>query len=135
MREILFRGKPIKSGRGWIYGDLYQSRQLERVCITDYDTRGNYIEYPIKPETLGQYTGLKDKYGRKIFEGDILRTGTRMGYILFEKGCFRFRWKNFDRYRGDFFKTCIITEYGSFRELEVIGNIHDNPEMLKGGAE
>ena len=131
MREILFRGKKKTDGE-WCTGNLFIDDKVD-----EYEILIGYTNYrvcwTVIPETVGQYTGLTDKNGKKIFEGDILRTGTRMGYILFEKGCFRFRWKNFDKYRDDFFKTCIITEYGSFRELEVIGNIHDNPELLEGG--
>ena len=142
MREILFRGRQTDKDK-WVYGvpvkatskDESEILIIESVFACDeYLCRGCEFT-PVIPSTVGQYTDLTDKNGKKIFEGDILRTGTRMGYILFEKGCFRFRWKNFDKYRGDFFKTCIITEYGSFRGLEVIGNIHDNPELLKGGAE
>ena len=130
MREILFRGKRTDFNR-WIEGYLYRLSEKLNPFIMIKNEGG--MAFEVIPETVGQYTGLTDKNGKKIFEGDILRTGTRMGYILFEKGCFRFRWKNFDKYRDDFFKTCIITEYGSFRELEIIGNIHDNPELLKGG--
>lgn len=136
MREFLFRGKREDNGE-WIIRDniakcAYEVDDETKELIEVYSYYLNGVVVDAK--TVGQYTGLTDKNGKKIFEGDILRTGTRMGYILFEKGCFRFRWKNFDKYRDDFFKTCIITEHGSFRELEVIGNIHDNPELLKGGA-
>ena len=135
MREILFRGKTDKGE--WVQGVPFFEEDrcyiIEDLFICDeYDCTGA-VNSMVIPSTIGQYTGLTDKNGTKIFEGYILRTGTRMGYILFEKGCFRFRWKNFDKYRDDFFKTCIITEYVSFRELEVIGNIHDNPELLEGG--
>ena len=136
MREILFRGKAVNLHNGskdFVYGQYVQNRDGKMIYSDTWED-GKQKHYVIDG-TVGQYTGLTDKNGKKIYEGDILRTGTRMGYILFEKGCFRFRWKNFDKYRDDFFKTCIITEYGSFRELEVIGNIHDNPELLEGGAE
>jgi uncharacterized phage protein (TIGR01671 family) len=142
MREVLFRGKRKDNGE-WVYGWLGhlhchnpRAKTIDSIYFTeiteDHDSTMNII---VDYETVGQYTGLTDKNGKKIFEGDVLQTGTRMGYILFEKGCFKFRWKNFDKYREDFFKTCILTEYGSFKELEVIGNIHDNSELLKGGAE
>ena len=133
MREILFRGKRKDNGE-WVNGfyTLYANNCGVHPCILTGTEQGCVIPQFVVLETVGQYTGLTDKNGKKIFEGDILRKGTRMGYMLFEKGCFRFRWKNFDKYRPDFFKTCIITEYGSFRELEVIGNIHDNPDLLSG---
>ncbi len=129
MHEILFRGKRKDNG-DWIEGYLFKTWDKAYILWGITNDIPNMIE--VIPETVGHYTGLTDINSTKIYEGDILRTGTRMGYILFAKGCFRFRWKNFDKYRDDFFKTCIITEHGSFRELEVIGNIHDNSELLKG---
>ncbi len=137
MREILFRtydkGRKEYLSDGKLFIAINKSKEPSESEIY-LDVINNPNKYKER-FVIEQYIGLTDKNGNKIFEGDILRTGTRMGYMLFEKGCFRFRWKNFDKYRPDFFKTCIITEYGSFRELEVIGDIHDNPELLKEGAE
>ena len=129
MREILFRGKRKDNGE-WVYGDLSQHKNGKKFIKCGSATQS----YDVIPETIGQYIGLEAN-GKKIFEGDILQTGTRMGYVIWNEGCFRFRWKNFDKHRGDFFKTCILTEYGSFEELKVIGNIHDNLELLKGGEQ
>lgn len=131
MREILFRGK-TDNGE-WIEGLLLWWHDSENVQITQNKKPpkgGSYTQYVI-PETVGQNTGLTDKNGTKIFEGDILQTGTKRGYVLFGNGCFLFRWKNCDKHRPDFLKDCILTDYGSFTELEVIGNIYDNPELLK----
>ncbi len=129
MREILFRGKPIKSGYGWIFGDLYNDRTLDRICITDLDTKGNYIEYPIKPATVGQYTGLKDKYGQKIFEGDIILYGLIPCVVKYDTENARFMLYKNGKY--------IINGFNAdtMKLKEVIGNEHDNPELLDGAKE
>ena len=143
MREILFRGKTPDGD--WTYGYyVFTPKRTgafgQVVTCSDFDR--HYIltmKFNIVKEvifsTVGQYTGLTDKKGNKIFEGDILCVDIVSGVVLFKNGCFVFHWKNNDKYRSDFYKDCIFTNYGRFNELEVIGNIHDNPELLKGGAE
>ena len=141
MREILFRGKQKDNGE-WMYGAYLHQTQfygddVDRHWIIehgefDYD---HYEAYQVIPETVGQYTGLTDKSGKKIFEGDILGVGTVSGYVLFKSGCFVFCWKNNDKHRLDFYKDCILTNYWGFNELEVIDNIHDNPELLEGDTD
>lgn len=90
-----------------------------------------FVLVEVIPETVRQCTGLEDKNGKWIFEGDVLGTDTVSGFVLYENGCFAFRWKNNDKYRADFYKNCILTNYARINELEVIGNIHDNPELLE----
>lgn len=131
MREILFRGKFTKTGE-WVYGSAYCSAE-KTIIIEVSETMPTRIEgkYVI-PKTVGQYTGLTDKKnGKKVFEGDIVRMHytdeyTEVGFIRYSNCCCRF-----------FFVDPLTVEYG-FDEtdvFEVIGNIHDNPELLKGGAE
>lgn len=140
MREILFRGKAINRNEGyhrtkykngdWVYGlltRLYDERfEFLPVEMTNTDgISGIEIDY----KTVGQYTGLTDKNGTKIFEGDICSKfsnyqGKRFYFpIIFEEGLF---FAKYSETAG--MPLCDICE-----KIEVIGNIHDNPELL-GGA-
>lgn len=113
MREILFRGKDAFIDK-WVTGFLVDEKHI-----------GDWVEAnPVNPETVGQFTGLKDKNGKKIFEGDIVEIshdayhGVR-GEVFFEKGSFML--KNVSD---------VLSLYGFLLWCEVIGNIHDNPELL-----
>ena len=144
MREIIFRGK--KDDDEWVYGSFCMDalEQFNGLCGVDgfirlYDKgKGKMQTYEVDRETVGQYTGLMDKNGKRIFEGDIVAQN----------------WYDYDEPRDDSFGKVVFCEYdcsfsvmdvnkdgfmplgrcGSYHwEAEVIGNIHDNPEMLKGG--
>ena len=132
MREIMFRGKRLQGGE-WVEGYFLKSdiNKKEResgkatlIFTPDCDT---FIMVPechnsfmVVSDTVGQYTGMKDKNGKRVFEGDILslRTG-RPHVVRFEDGAFVLE------------NTAIPVSFAN--KFEVIGNIHDNPEMLKGG--
>ena len=129
MREILFRGKRIDNGE-WVYGDLwncpYPQNTIRIVSFTK-DT-GIPGERKVIPETVGQYTGLQDKNGVKIFEGDVLKDS--LGWVCLVKwddsnGRFLGYHK---KPRGDTY-VCYV---GREPAQEIIGNIHDNPEMMEG---
>ena len=116
MREITFRGKRKDNGE-WVYGDLYHdwSRLYTK---PDIKIANNMGKFPVIPETVGQYIGLKDKNGRRIFEGDILSLQTRRPYVVrFEDGTFSLE------------NTAIPVRFAN--KFDVIGNIHDNPELLE----
>ena len=122
MREILFRGKR-KDNDEWVYGSLITERNMfdgNLMTMHIQDIEEPYDDNLIDDETVGQFTGLTDKNGVKVFEGDIVRI--------------------FD---GEYFSGVIkySNEQGSFTvddtslhywisDIEVIGNIHDNPELL-----
>ena len=127
MREILFRGK-TKDGR-WVYGDLWNRPYAQNtICIVSF-TKDTGIpgEAEVIPETVGQYTGLTDKNGVKIFEGDVLKDS--LGWVCLVKwddsnGRFLGYHK---KPRGDTY-VCYV---GREPAQEIIGNIHDNPEVTE----
>ena len=125
MREILFRGKCVGSGE-WIYGNLNYYPDINRAFIRlwpDENKRKDTLETEVLKDTVGQYTGMCDKNGRKIFEGDIIELTGDNFFIVFVDGCFRLS-KN----TGYFW-----TLHNLYSAIEVIGNVYDNPELLKGG--
>lgn len=144
MREILFRGQTrrkgekVRMGDGaplpsrWVYGGvfpgiiksiIYGSQEQELSGIT-------MEKHVVYSSTVGQYTGLRDKNGKRIFEGDICRVKRpcvlAYGNITFRNGCFWF----VDDGPGGMLRLCDVKPNGF--DIEVIGNIHDNPELLGG---
>ena len=131
MREILFRGKRTING-DWVYGDFVRGNERkslrDSIFVYDSETQ-SFNDYEINPSTLGQYTGLTDKNGKRIFEWDIVKTDKfsepNKQYIIkydLQFGAFIGQ----DRYNVYF-----VTFDGDSGEFEVIGNIHDNPELLE----
>ena len=147
MREILFRGKTVRGE--WVYGYLAKFRNFVNnvytsiIQINDFETNECNMQDNacVIPESVGQYTGLKDKNGKKIFEGDIIRaitldTGSeQMAVVCF--GNFIDE-NNGDEYIGFYIEfdgikttaTQLAMEECKNR-IEVIGNIYDNPELLE----
>ena len=121
MREILFRGKRIDNGE-WVFGMPWIFKEKSCICpwkkgMCKYDT--GFFPVEVIPKTVGQYTGLKDENGKRIFEGDVVYDRFTKDKVVFED-C---QWKLVDRY-GKWIELFN-------REVEVIGNIHDNPELLE----
>ena len=126
MREIIFRGKRLDDGE-WISGNLFVSDTDGRAYILA-GSRTVTIEWEIDPSTVGQYTGLKDKHGKKIFEGDILLLDDIKGIVNYGTGCFCVKLPCPDYlYRNNPAIDMVLNEYPG---LEIIGNAHDNPELI-----
>lgn len=129
MREILFRGKTTLDNEWVIGAGVYKSEGHTWIItddVTKTESRGTGSD-AINPETVGQFTGLTDKDGKKIFEGDIVlyARDEELGQISYHESEAMFV-VEFDTWLTDFDHM-----YG--KDLEIIGNIHDNPELLKGG--
>ena len=144
MREILFRGKAVGNGEflkckgKWVEGGItFFNDKTPYICperFSDYDE-----EIEVDPDTVSEFTGLRDKKGNRIFDGDIVRLTTLQGYV-----------GNVLVQIGEYFdgEEHYIGVYGSFvgsrqswamlaekdERYEVIGNKWDNPELLEGGA-
>ena len=123
-REILFRGKRVDNGE-WAYGDLLHCDDETEIYSESVGKNGGYVV----PETVGEYTGLTDKNGTRVFEGDIVRYKNTLHEVVFCRigGCAFFGITM--PYRGEIWDFDGITRAD---RMEVIGNIHDNPELLKG---
>lgn len=146
MREILFRGKQTING-DWVKGNLFIPCKPDTPTQILVGTNIYRVPYDVIPETVGQYTGLTDRNGKPIFEGDIIKSGSYEFLVSHGKcgGC-----ANTDNYgyigfhlepaneetklhMGYGLRDDIYYYTGYYAEAEVMGNIHDNPELLKGG--
>lgn len=165
MRKILFRGKEIDTGK-WAYGNYYYEAKKQNkpyyITWNGEDALGDFGDryHPVHnvivdPATIGQYTGLKDKNGTKIFAGDIVKVLGMVGKIVYECGSFGInteeginykRIENFTKdnldntFEGTFCDNFIplFELYCNFNnvddyidEIEVIGNIFDNAKILE----
>lgn len=139
MREILFRGKRKDNGC-WICGDICRHDGVTSY-IGQHPADGSMVCHDLDPDTVGQFTGLTDKNGKKIFEGDIVKD--RFGGSAVIKygrhdlsccGCC------FDSHDSMGFYLCnehgwALSDENVWDNLEIIGNIHDNPELLEVAGE
>ena len=154
MRDILFRGKCKDTGK-WYEGYYVHLHKTTYCFKEDYDRNpdndmhqiifeqmmdwglpNQHFRVDVSPETVSEFSGLTDKNGKKIFEGDICQI---KGISYIDETPFIVEWNN--EYSGWYWKNL---DFGSATDAitpeiaemsKVIGNIHDNPELLKGGAE
>lgn len=129
-REILFRGKRVGNGE-WtegLYsigticskGDFYLAPVIRKKPQKRFDTDWDEVI----PETVGQYTGLTDKNGVRIFEGDILSENGEHFIVVYDN-----KWAKF---KLQYIHAIQYPEWNRGILMKVIGNVHDNPELLKG---
>ena len=124
-REILFRGKRVDNGN-WIEGYfvlLAINEGLKHAIYTGAD-EGRFILFEVIPDTVGQFTGLCDKNGKKIFEGDSLLKGFEKVSVKWNGN--QCRWGIY----SNNYEICGFNE-GTQGYFEVVGNIYDNPELLE----
>ena len=140
--RFLCRGKRKDNGE-WVDGNLVYTRTTTLGVVTEIYTLE--MRYEVIPKTVGQYTGLKDKNGKKIFEGDIVKITDRnvcfetMAVIEFgnPNGLYNWGWQLKPLENKPFAIEILhwvdMEDSGAF--IEVIGNIHDNPELLQRSDE
>lgn len=145
MREFIFRGKRLDNGE-WVDGYLYEHEPALVGIVSENDVpepskwfiaRTGFADWnmprlaefiEVDPSTVGQYTGLKDKHGKRIFEGDILLLDDIKGIVNYGTGCFCVKLPCPDYlYRNNPAIDMVLNEYPG---LEIIGNAHDNPEII-----
>jgi hypothetical protein len=132
MREILFRGKRVDNGE-WVTGSLFKEECSDACNIMGFNyynsTEGlqrDPFDYVVIPETVGQYTGLKDKNGKEIYENDIVK---------FDDEEPNEWWVEYKASRGQFDlrQQYHVSGLQHAKYAEVISDIHEHPEILKGG--
>ena len=148
IREVIFRGKRTDNGK-WECGDLLSPNEFNAIphivyidYLNEYGDIGE-ISTPVIPETVGQFTGLTDKNGKRIFEGDIVKcTDTINDFefnavVEFGNPNGEYNWgyqlKFISGEESNFDILCWVDMEETGAYIEVIGNIHDNPELLEGG--
>lgn len=129
-REIKFRGKRF-SDNSWIYGSLVASREISPAIYFPIG-KGSVKQMEwvyVKSETIGQFTGLTDCKGKEIYEGDIIESGGFRHIVEYDAKQARYSAKNINYPRDD--GSSITQQWIDECEKVVIGNIYDNPEIIK----
>ena len=141
IREVIFRGKRADNGE-WVEGDVLQTRyhsgHIEYQIMPQAPVSS---AYPVIPETVGQYTGLTDKNGKKIFEGDIVKCTDMINdfefnaVVEFGNPNGEYNWgyqlKFISGEESNFDILCWVDMKETGAYIEIIGNIHDNPELME----
>lgn len=141
MREIKFRGRRLLND--WYYGSLDLTEIEPKICFNDVvsDNNGGATHFvrkvAVDADTIGQYTGLIDRNGKEVYEGDVVfwlsidmkgRGHGEQGAIIWDKDTMAWAILR-DKPTKDH-RPCIISRPFDKRNLEIVGNIHDNPELM-----
>ena len=130
MREILFRGKRTDNGE-WVEGYLYITHNGEHeISVYNEEVNIERWTHEVDTSTVCQYTGMKDKNGKRIFDGDVAKVlqgkDKDIAYVGFENGAFMLYPKT-----GNIYERTLWEYWYNDYDVEVIGNITDNPELLE----
>lgn len=135
-RIVKFRGKRLTDGK-WIYGDFFRNRGKAFITTDEIveNPLASWQDYNVDPDTVGQFTGLQDVDGKEIYEGDIIESsfggGIPVRHVVgYDEKDAAFTSNLIGAYpNSGSIRQSWIDQYGK----KTIGNIHDNPELLKGG--
>jgi len=152
MREIKFRAQRVDGERDWVYGFYYEEyEQPNDICYTQgyiVDKEGDI--WQVDPETVSEYIGRKDKKGKEIYGGDIVKAyhyefkEKNIGIVIYKDFCYQLKqlkqskqalehgYIDCIRYWSDGSHDWYSMEQYEKEDLEVIGNIHENSELLEG---
>ena len=123
MREIKFRGY---NGEKWLFGNLDIDYKAKHACISD----NRFWRHPVRFDTVGQFTGLCDADGREIYEGDVIRVCGSNGIVDFSEGAFIVCFGK----APSLLSHCVCGDFSNpvrVSSCRVIGNVHDNPDLLE----
>lgn len=131
MRDIKFRGKRVDNGE-WVEGNLIQRQNacgdsFFQIFKLANNPDESSFTFEVITDTVGQYTGLKDKNEKKIYEGDFLKyisKGINYDFVFFEDGCFKIMQSKIKTIRS-------VSYHLEKYKCEIIGNIYENLELLK----
>lgn len=129
MREIKYRGQKLESSE-WVFGGAYgTSKRAWIVEVIETEYGREIIKTEVKPETIGEFIGLSDRFDEDIYEGDILeKEGGFVGYV---KYCApSFERVPTDKWSIDRGAVATVINCGTFAVSKVVGNIHDTPELM-----
>lgn len=133
MRTIKFRGKTIRS-KEWVYSSTISQGTIKRKANKWFMEISENVWKGLQEGSLGQFTGLYDKDGKEIYEGDILcrKDGGALLTVEFRHGAFGYEYcGEFHSWAGNHNFT--FNPFDTDVDFAIIGNIHDNPELVKGG--
>ena len=133
IREIIFRGKRVDNGE-WVYSSFIMQDKEHKLLSAEVELFDGENWRAVIPETVGQYTGLTDKNGKKIFEGDIVQYQpnymSEPTYSVVEYCADKYNYPAFDLKKDDYEANGLQCAHEEGIGCEVIGNVHDNKELL-----